>query len=285
MNWLKLTIRIPDEYHELLISELVELDFDGFEQLDNQLQAFITKSNFNDVNREYIEQLLIGLPGDNYIEMEEIRDQNWNESWEQTIQPQEIGRFYVKPTWSRSSIPEDRILLEIDPKMAFGTGYHATTRLMLELLPELKPEGKTVLDVGTGTGILAIAAAKLGAPEILAFDIDAWSVTNAEENILINQVGDRVQIRSGSIESVPEDSRWDLILANINRNVILELLPTFVTHLSDGGHLLLSGLLAEDRKQILHLADEHSLKLEGERSLTEEPKQFEWIALRLAKSP
>lgn len=285
MSWLKLTIRIPDDYHELLISELVELDFDGFEQLDNQLEAFITKSSFNDVNREYIEQLLIGLPGDNYIEMEEIREENWNETWEQTIQPQEIGMFYIKPTWSRSPVPEERILLEIDPKMAFGTGYHATTRLMLEMLPGLNPEGRTVLDVGTGTGVLAIAAAKLGASSIVAFDVDSWSVENAQENILINRVADRIEIRPGSIETVPEDTRWDLILANINRNVILELLPALASLLSDGGHLALSGLLAEDRDHVLRKAGEYALNLEEELNLKEEPGSYEWIALRLVKDP
>src|SRR5690625_1120891 len=148
VSWLKLTIRIPDDYHELLISELVELDFDGLEQLDNQLVAFITKSSFNDVNREYIEQLLIGLPGDHHIEMEVIREENWNETWEQTIQPQEIGMFYITPISFRSPVPEERILLEIDPTTAFGTGYHATARLMPEMLPGLTPVGRTVLDVG-----------------------------------------------------------------------------------------------------------------------------------------
>src|SRR5690625_7381209 len=96
VSWLKLTIRIPDDYHELLISELVELDFDGVEQLDNQLAAFIAKSSFHDVNREDIAQLLIRLRADHYIEMEEVGEESWNESWEQTIQPQEAGMFYGK---------------------------------------------------------------------------------------------------------------------------------------------------------------------------------------------
>jgi ribosomal protein L11 methyltransferase len=188
VTYLKLTIRIPDPYHENLIAELLDLDFEGFEQLDNRLEAYIPKSRFNDVSREYIEQVLMAYPAEGYVETEEIEEKNWNETWEKTIQPQSVGRFFIKPTWSSEKPPSGHILLEIDPKLSFGTGYHATTRLILEKLSSINLDGKSILDAGTGTGVLAIAAAKMGAKHVFAFDIDEWSKINATENVLLNQV-------------------------------------------------------------------------------------------------
>lgn len=273
MTWIKLTIQLPDEYQEVLITEMLDLDFEGFEQFDGKIEAFIPKSRFNDVNREYIEQLLAAYPGDNFIETEELEEENWNETWEQTIKPQVIGTFLVKPTWSPVKAAGGEILLEIDPKMSFGTGYHATTRLMLELLPGLSPAGKKVLDAGTGTGILAIAAAKLDARHVFGFDTDEWSLTNAQENVLLNHVDDTVDIASGSIETVPKEFKSDLILANINRNVILELLPEFTRHLPPDGKLALSGLLESDRSAVLRKTESLHLVLEKESAMDE------WISL------
>ena len=134
--------------------------------------------------------------------------------------------------------------------MAFGTGYHATTRVMLEWLPEVIEEGDKVLDAGTGTGILAIAALKLGAKSAFGFDIDEWSETNAHENILLNEV-ENFDVKLGSTEVIPEGEKYDVILANINRNALIDLVPVLLTFLNEGGKLLLSGLLEEDEPVIL----------------------------------
>ncbi|MEX2574022.1 MAG: 50S ribosomal protein L11 methyltransferase [Balneolaceae bacterium] len=276
MTWLKLTIQVTEDYHEALVSELVELGFDGFEQFDSRLEAFIVKTGFSDVDREYIEQILAAYPGDNYIETEEIHEKNWNEDWEKSIKPQSIGKFFIRPTWLSVSPPEGEILLEIDPKMSFGTGYHATTKLMLEMLPELSPSGREVLDAGTGSGILAIAAVKLGADSAFGFDTDEWSEINARENALINVVDDRVTIRRGGIETVP-DKRYDLILANINRNAISDLLPLFVKHLKKKGTLAVSGLLQSDKAAIRNEATSAELVFTGERGMDE------WILLCFEK--
>ncbi len=277
MKYIKLVIGVADEYQETLIAELFDMDFDGFEQQEERIITYIKKENFGISDRERIDQLLAAYPGDGFIESEEVvADQNWNEQWEQTIQPQTIDRFFVKPTWSKESVPEDKILLEIDPKMSFGTGYHETTRLMLQLLPRVLQKDDIVVDAGTGTGILAIAAIKLGAKQVHAFDIDEWSYRNTQENILLNDVADVITVKQGSTETIPKGKEADVVLANIERNTILELLPDLKTVLKKEGYLLLSGLLGKDKNTIVN-------KLKSEFDIIEIPTDKEWIAISAQK--
>ncbi|MAL16574.1 MAG: 50S ribosomal protein L11 methyltransferase [Balneola sp.] len=274
MEYVELRISLKDDFHELLIAELFDLDFEGFEQEDDLLVATIPTQRFDDTKREDIEKMLMKFGGESSVLSEKIiPDQNWNETWEKTIQPQIIGEFYIHPTWS-ASIPDtaDKIELMIDPKMAFGTGYHATTRVMLEWLPEVIEEGDKVLDAGTGTGILAIAALKLGAKSAFGFDIDEWSETNAHENILLNEV-ENFDVKLGSTEVIPEGEKYDVILANINRNALIDLVPVLLTFLNEGGKLLLSGLLEEDEPVILKQDSLQKLNHKG----THQHK--EWIAI------
>ncbi len=278
MNYIKLVISIGDDYQEPLISELLELEFDAFEQQEGRIITYVPKERFSDVHRERIEGILRVYPGDGFIETEEVvADQNWNEEWEKTIEAQTIGKFYVKPTWYRGSAPENSILLEIDPKMAFGTGYHETTRLMLKLLPDVLEQDDVVLDAGTGTGILAIASVKLGAGEVFAFDIDDWSITNTKENILLNGVDEKVSVRKGSIETVPQGSTYDVVLANIDRNTIIQMLSKFAGLLKKEGRMLLSGLLEKDRDSITEKLNELDLEI------LEVRQENEWIAFSLSK--
>lgn len=278
MKYVKLVISIDDDYQESLIAELEELEFDAFEQQEDKIITYVPKERFNDVHREHIEGILRAYPGDGFIESEElVANQNWNEQWEKTIQPQHIGPFFVKPTWSREEPPGNFIVLEIDPKMAFGTGYHETTRLMLRLLPEVVEKQDHVLDVGTGTGILAIASVKLGAARAFAFDTDEWSITNANENMYLNEVADRIEIKKGSKEVIPDETEFDVVLANINRNTILDLLPTLQHVLKSGGHMLLSGLLEKDRQIISEKTGMLGFEIQ------EISRENEWIAFLLHK--
>lgn len=277
MNYMKLVFQIADRYQELFIAELMDLDFYGFEQRDDQLIAYVEKPRYNDSNRELIEQLIAVYPGASFTETTDMADQNWNEAWEQSIRPQRIGSFLVRPTWSSEPPSGDEILLEIDPKMAFGTGYHATTRLMLRVLQHLELKGKRVLDAGTGTGILAIAAVKLGAISATGFDMDPWSEQNAVENALINRVENVVEIRLGGIEKINPEEMYDISLANINRNVILDLIPSLTRHTKPGGAICLSGLLDTDEKIIRDkLADEPVQVLDLRQ-------EDEWILFHLQK--
>lgn len=271
-NFIQISISLKDDLHELLIAELFDLDFEGFEQTDNHIIATTPASRFDDFKREEIERIVFEMGGE--IESEQIVEpQNWNETWEQSIQPQTIGRFYVHPTWAiYDTLPEGKTELIIDPKMAFGTGYHATTRLMLEHMPEVINPGDDVLDAGTGTGILGIAAIKLGAQSAFGFDIDEWSETNARENMLFNNVHN-FEVKLGSTEVIPPSRKFDVILANINRNALIELIPVFTTFLKENGKLLISGLLEEDEPAFLNLP---ALQPFTHRKTAQ---QQEWIAL------
>lgn len=277
MNYVKVTIYIPDYYQEMLIAELFDKDFYGFEQFDDRMEAYIDKERFDDVNREFIEQLPAAHPVHPVIEIDEIEDNNWNSKWENGIQPLEIGPFFIRPTWNNRKPSKDQILIEIDPKMSFGTGYHETTRLMLKKLAELDLKNKNVMDAGTGTGVLGIAALKLGAASVFAFDIDPWSIRNATENILINHVSDKMVIKEGGAEIIPQ-KKFHLVLANINRNEIIQMLPVFTKTVSNGGKIILSGLLHVDKELIFKIIKNLDLIVIDENS------ENEWILLHLGKS-
>lgn len=277
MDYIRLHIQLHDDFHELLIAELFELDFEGFEQEDNLLIASIPSTRLDDVKREEIERSLYSFEDAKLINEELVLPQNWNSNWEQSIEPQSIGQFYVRPTWSKELVESsDLTELLIDPKMAFGTGYHATTRLILEWISEIIQENDAVLDAGTGTGILGIAALKIGAKSVFGFDIDEWSEDNCKENIVLNGVSN-FEVQLGSIEVVPQNSTFDVILANINRNTLITLIPDLLFYLRKGGTLLLSGLLQEDEETILSL---DSVKI---LSHLETRQNGEWIAILLRK--
>jgi ribosomal protein L11 methyltransferase len=247
---MEVRIPVPDALQELLIADLLDLDFEGFVQEDDLILAFIPPARWNDVARENIERWLEAHHLVPHLVERVIEPQNWNSTWEETIRPVSVPPFLIKPTWA-STPPEyqDSILLEIDPKMSFGTGYHESTRLMLRLMPNVVRTGQRVLDAGTGTGVLAIATLKLGASKALGFDIDEWAFDNATENALINGVAERFSVRIGGMEVVSE-SDFDTILANINLNALIEMLPSFAAKLRPDGVLVMSGVLLTDRPML-----------------------------------
>lgn len=276
MNYTKLVISVNEKEQEDLIHRLSELHIDAFEQQENRVILYLPDELNEDGKREQIEVVLRAYPGSAHIASEEtIEEQNWNEEWEKTIEPRRIGSFFVKPSWSDESPPPGTIPLNIDPKMAFGTGYHETTRLMLEYLPEVIRPGDHVLDAGTGTGILSIASIKLEAAWVFAFDIDEWSITNSRENMMINKVAERVELKKGSIDRVPGDIHYQVVLANIERNTILDMLPRLGRLLEPGGDMLLSGLLEKDEGPVRERAGELGLSFKGRK------QENKWIALHL----
>lgn len=268
-----LTVPLPDDFHELLIAELADLGFDAFERFDGSeheeeaVVAYGPAAVWTDGAREAVEAWLRGRGLPVRLSDRTVLAVNWNARWEATMQPLPVGAFVVAPTWAE--VPPEhagKTLLRIDPKMSFGTGYHESTRLALRFLPGLvgrTPGGERVLDAGTGTGILAIAALRLGAREAIGFDVDSWSVENASENAALNRVSDRFTVREGGLEEVPETG-FDLVLANIHLEVLCGLLPLLAEKLVDGGRLVLAGLLTMQRAPMMEAVTAAGLVLHDE---------------------
>lgn len=278
-NYNCITIAAPDHVHEFIIAEIMDYGFDSFEEKDNQLICFIEQKLFTATVEEELGMYLQSLGNQVYIESQEVLEpRNWNEEWEQNIQAVDAGKFFIRPSWRADLKPADSaIVLEIDPKMAFGTGYHETTRLMLRKIGELDMSEKTVLDVGTGTGVLAIACLKIGAKDAFGFDIDEWSFENATENALMNGVTENFKVASGSFETVPPHTEYEVVLANLQRHIILSNDKALLSCTKKGGDLLLSGILAEEEKSIT----QHPLFTQN-FTLSDVQKEGEWIMVHFS---
>ena len=257
MDTVELTLSVPSLEHDRLIAWLDD-SATGFVQNEAELIAYIPVEEWSDTIREHLKAHLQADGYDDALTVRLLADQNWNETWEQSISPVRVGPFLLCGT-STPLPPEhaDATVLRIDPKMSFGTGHHATTRLALELLAEAVTPEDAILDVGTGTGVLAIAACKVGARTALGVDTSSKAITNARENVAQNSVADCVQLKHGSMDVVP-NTTFDVIAANITRDILLDLLPSFHARLAANGRLLLSGLLISDRTRMLEaLAANH----------------------------
>ena len=280
-TFLEITLSVPPSRQELLIPTLLELGSQGFLEEDSALKSYMDVTGWDDPKFEHLKHdlksLLQTISSNIPISFRVFEEENWNEQWEKSLKPIEVGhKLVIKPSWSVYENKENRILIKIDPKMSFGTGYHETTRLTLILLEKYLKPGVNVLDVGTGTGILAIAAIKLGASRAVGIDIDEWSIENAQENVIANDVAGKVEIACTSL-NVLAGNQFELITANLTLNTNIELLTGFSFLLKESGLLLLSGLLQHDREKMVE-----TLVMYGFRIL-EEVSENEWIALAAKK--
>jgi ribosomal protein L11 methyltransferase len=266
-NYVRATIEVDGgEERYVLMANLIAIGFESFEENTNELIACVIESDFD--KKEF--KLLMERDHHPY-ELNVIEEKNWNEEWERNFEPVVIGDFCSVRAAFHPHNDSTTHEIVITPKMSFGTGHHATTYMMLELMKEEDFVDSSVLDFGTGTGILAIMAEKLGASEIMAIDVDNWSIENAAESLTLN--GCR-NITLEKRDNIPLDKSFNKILANINRNVILESLPNMCKVLEARGTILLSGLLNSDFEEINAKATKLGLQLQrkGEKS--------GWIALR-----
>ncbi len=239
---------IEDWQKDLLISELAEIGFDTFEDIDGGFEAYIPSANLDIQALESV--LLSEVDGfDLDYQVKEIEEKNWNQLWESNFNPILVdNKCYVRATFHEDR-PEFPYQIIIDPKMSFGTGHHQTTSMMLSFILENDFNAKEVLDMGCGTGILAILASKRGAKQLLAVDYDPICVDSVIENIQLNDV-DNIAAKLGSKEAI-EGLTFDTILANINRNILLDQLETYSTCLANGGELYLSGFYDGEDLEIL----------------------------------
>ena len=240
MTHLRVSIEANEEQQEILISQLEDLNVVGFEQTQEQLLAYFDEDKF--ISNE-VKELLKGYK----FVWDTVAQQNWNEVWESNFEPVIVDNLCSVRAEFHASIKGPQYEIIITPKMSFGTGHHETTYMMIDAMRDINFTGKTVFDFGTGTGILAILASKMGAASITATDVDEWSITNAKENFQKNDVKN-INLYQSSI--IPKET-FDVILANINRNVLVQYASTLVNILSEKGILLISGLLKEDEKIIV----------------------------------
>lgn len=260
MEYLQLTFRIPEgEEREILIALLSEESFEGFEETQDGVAAMIPGNDFDAARVD-----AIAAAHNVSYTIQTILQQNWNAQWESDFQPVVVEGFCTVRASFHPAAEHTPYEVIITPKMSFGTGHHATTQLMMENMREMDFPGKKVFDFGTGTGILAILAKKLGAAEITAIDNDEWAVPNATENAAMN--GTTFHIQQGSIEDIPA-TLYDIILANINRNILLQYMTELGSRTAVGGYLLLSGVLEEDKDAITIAAEANGYTTVNERLL------------------
>ncbi|MEO6721474.1 MAG: 50S ribosomal protein L11 methyltransferase [Ferruginibacter sp.] len=272
MNYLQFDFETEDvRQTEQLIALLFEQDFEGLEEEDSYLKAFIAENKF-DADR--FSQVLRMFSNISYTQTV-VEHINWNQKWEEEFKPVVVDDFagiragFHKPL---SNVIHEVI---ITPKMSFGTGHHATTYLMIQQMRSINFSGKKVLDFGTGTGILAILAEKLGAASVLAIDYDEWSITNTRENLNNNR---SANIEVEMMDAVPVGQKFNVILANINLNVITDNLHTIEAASDSGGVILLSGFLKENEVEMENALSEAGL------DLISTFQRGDWIALLACKN-
>ncbi|MDE5488104.1 50S ribosomal protein L11 methyltransferase [Elizabethkingia meningoseptica] len=261
-----------EPWNEILMAELIEQGFDSFTENPDGILAYIQADLLNE--EELKQQWLLNHDevkiSYTYKEMPNI---NWNEEWEKNFQPINIeDKVLIRAEFHESQGLEEEIIIQ--PKMSFGTGHHATTYLMIQQMMDMDFNGKKVLDMGCGTSVLAIYAKKKGAADVLGIDIDEWAVENSRENAERNNTPMRVEL--GTADNLGQE-KFDIILANINRNILISDIPRYVEVLEEGGSLLLSGLCFFDVDDIMQVCEEQKIQLQ--RKLQRE----EWCSLLLTK--
>ncbi|MEJ1236675.1 50S ribosomal protein L11 methyltransferase [Chryseolinea sp. T2] len=264
------------EFNELLIAEMSEAGFDSFMENDDGFEAYTEGDAYD---RDAVEAILSKYASQTELSysFDRIEKQNWNEQWEKSYEPIVVDdRCIIRAEFHQPDKQYEYDLI-ITPKMSFGTGHHQTTHLMISAQMKMNHRGRRVMDAGCGTAILSIMASKLGAREVDAFDIDEWSVTNSFDNIELNHCTN-IRHYLGKLADLSFDGTFDIILANINKNVLLDEIPLYAKYLGKGSELLLSGFYTEDIPDLLAVAAPFGLK---ETSRGEREK---WASLLLTRS-
>lgn len=270
-NYIKIEIETSSkEQLEILIAELSEINFEAFEENENSLSAFIKEECFNEND---LKEII--LANDVSYTKSIIVNTNWNAKWESEFEPIIIDNFVSVRANFHKPIKNVKHEIIITPKMSFGTGHHATTYLMLQQMQNINFSNKTVLDFGTGTGILAIMAKKLGAQKIVAIDNDEWSINNAKENLAANNCSDIFLIQKDNLSGF---EKFDIILANINLNVIINSIDQLKHTTHHSSQLLLSGFLITDERVLI----ENFSSAGFQHIIT--TKKNEWLSMLLTKS-
>ena len=260
---------------EIVTGVLWELNISGLMEEENFLKVFV---NEDDISKGVIKKLLGKLMEEQLItdfsvEEKRLENRNWNEEWEKNLNVIRVtDKIVIKPSYKEYKPLKSEIVITIDPKMSFGTGEHQTTKLMLKLIEKHLKQGMKILDVGSGTAVLSIAAIKLGAELAIAIDDDELCLVYGNENCGINSIENKIDIRTGEIKDI-EEKDFDLVFANIQKNVLIEIADQIKYRLKEDGLVFLSGLLDGDERDIV----KHYTKIEFQ--LIDKLQLDEWIAV------
>ena len=271
----KLSIHATEEQGEILSAYLADFPFESFDYADEMLNAYIQQTELGECQAE-IEELLHNEGILDYY-FEDIEQQNWNAVWESNFEEVEVrDKVLIRAPFHEARPNYPGLEVIIQPKMSFGTGHHATTRLMIEMMLGMELNGKRVLDMGSGTGVLAIVAAKLGSEKVLAVEIDNMAEESVRENIELNNTSHCIESICGDASAIA-GREFDIVLANINRNILLADMEAYVATLQNGGSLVISGFLEEDIEPLTKRAKALGLKQVGHLACQE------WRAVKYTK--
>jgi len=262
MEYIAITFEnIEEAKGELLVALLADIGFEGFEEDQNTLKAFIKEVDFNEI----LFNKIIELNNVKYLKST-VKQQNWNEIWETDFEPVKVLHpttnipfAFIRANFHKAD-PAFLYDISVTPKMSFGTGHHATTHLMVEHMSEIDFAGKSVIDFGTGTGVLAILAEKMGATKIVAIDNDEWSITNATENLKENNCTKTELVLA---ETIVVDKKAQIILANINLNIIKATIEAITNAAEENAIFLFSGIMLHDEKQIIQVLENGNLTIKA----------------------
>lgn len=289
MNWARITVTTSQDAYEAVANYLFEMDTLGVELKDGadattSLIAYFPLDDRVNTRVKKLKNFLATLPTWGIkahpakIDLKRVESEAWTEAWKSAFPPQRIGkRLLILPTWHDIPPDETDVLIRLDPGMAFGTGHHPTTRLSLEMLEQTIKPHQHIADIGTGSGILAIAAIKLGAKQVDAIELDPTAIPVAEANFTINGVTQQINLFQGDgIKTV--DSKYHLIVGNILTKAILPIIPHCPSRLHPEGHIIFSGILESEMEQVQEVLAENGLQcIDVTREAEEEVM---WIAIK-----
>lgn len=289
MKWVEITVTTAQQAAEAVANILLECRTGGVEEARPspgvvQLRGYLPVGPATDVTLAAIERRVRALPQfglaitPGTVDTAIVEDSGWAHAWKNHFKSFPVGRrIWITPTWDTTSPPAERIVIELDPGMAFGSGLHPSTQLCLTVLEDRLRGGERLFDVGTGSGVLSIAAARLGAARVLAVDMDPVAVEVARHNVAHNGVAGVVEVRAGDLLRGVGD-RADMIVANLTADIHLDFLPTVPDHLADGGSMVASGIVADRELEVEAVAAASGLRVEDAR------RDAEWRCLVLTRN-
>jgi ribosomal protein L11 methyltransferase len=280
-HWIDICIQERLDAGELL-SRLDDAAVQGAWEDEGAVHLYWAEDQWNEGKLASVQSVLADLvPSSSLIPLsvQRVPSQDWNEAWTRSVKPLRIGRLVIRPSWEPVVLGPQDIEIVLDPKQAFGTGHHATTRMLLEWLQEDIRGGEQVLDVGTGSAILAMAAVKLGAASAIGVEIDSVAVDCAREYVVLNGLNNQIDLIAGTLADLPQERRQtpDLVLANLDRQTVLDLADDVVCSALRGASLMVSGILIEQQTEIMDRLSSLGL------ACVERREEEGWVAMKFLR--